>query len=84
MDRLYRSSWTGAHEIFQAREYHAGASQTHQASKQGSGRQLDSASTSFENTLEIVAPLFHEAIHKEVHLYCMVDRKEFISFNAVR
>jgi hypothetical protein len=27
MDILCRSSWTGAHEIFQAREYDAGASQ---------------------------------------------------------
>jgi hypothetical protein len=26
MDRLYESSWTGAHEIFQARKYDAGAS----------------------------------------------------------
>jgi hypothetical protein len=38
----------------------------------------------FENTLEIVAPLFHEVIHKEAHLYCIIDRKAFISFNAVR
>jgi hypothetical protein len=35
-------------------------------------------------TLEIVAPLFHEVIHKEAHLYCIVDRKAFIRFNVVR
>jgi hypothetical protein len=28
MDRLCKSSWTGAHENFQAREYDAGASPT--------------------------------------------------------
>jgi hypothetical protein len=28
MDRPCMSSWTGAHEIFQAREYDAGASST--------------------------------------------------------
>ena len=33
MGRLYRSSWTGAHEIFRAEEYDAGASTTHQASQ---------------------------------------------------
>jgi hypothetical protein len=38
----------------------------------------------FENTLEIVALLFHEVIHKEAHLYCIVYRKAFISFNADR
>ena len=34
MDRPCRSSWTGAHESFQAEEYDAGASPTHQASQQ--------------------------------------------------
>jgi hypothetical protein len=32
----------------------------------------------------IVVPLSHEAIHKEAHSYCIVDRKAFISFNVVR
>jgi hypothetical protein len=41
MDRPCRSSWTGAHENFQAREYDAGASSTHQASQRRSGGQLD-------------------------------------------
>jgi hypothetical protein len=41
MDRPCKSSWTGAHEIFQEREYDVGASPTHQASQRGSGRQLD-------------------------------------------
>jgi hypothetical protein len=41
MDRPCRSSWTRAHEIFQAREYDAGASLTHQESHRESGGQLD-------------------------------------------
>jgi hypothetical protein len=41
MDRLCTSSWIGAHENFQAREYDAGASPTHQASQRGSKGQLD-------------------------------------------
>jgi hypothetical protein len=48
MGRLYRSSWTGAHESFQAEEYDAGASLTHQASQHIERKQLDSASTHFE------------------------------------
>ena len=40
MDRPCKSSWTEAHEIFQAEEYDAGASPTHQASQRGGGRQL--------------------------------------------
>jgi hypothetical protein len=38
MDRSCVSSWTGAHENFQAREYDAGASQ---ASQRGDKRQLE-------------------------------------------
>jgi hypothetical protein len=41
MDRTCKSSWTGAHEIFQAEEYDAGASPAHQASQRGRGGQLD-------------------------------------------
>jgi hypothetical protein len=43
MDRPCESSWTGAHENFQAREYDAGASQ-----QQASGRQLGQAPTHFD------------------------------------
>jgi hypothetical protein len=55
MEILCRSSWTGAHEDFQAREYDAGASPT---SNEPARVQVDSwtsASTNFENTLEVVA-----------------------------
>jgi hypothetical protein len=37
MDRLCKSSWIGAHENFQAREYDAGASPT--TSKRGTKHQ---------------------------------------------
>jgi hypothetical protein len=40
--------------------------------------------SNFEKHLGIVAPTFNEVIHKEAHLYCIVDRKAFISFNAGR
>jgi hypothetical protein len=54
MDRPCRSSWTGAHEIFQAREYDAGASPTHQASQRGSGRQLDKPAQILKTPLELL------------------------------
>jgi hypothetical protein len=41
MDRPCRNSWKGSHESFQAEEYDAGASPTHQASQHRSGGQLD-------------------------------------------
>jgi hypothetical protein len=57
MDRPCRSSWTGAHEYFQAEEYDAGASLTHQASQRVEQKeQLDSASTNFEMHWKVVAP----------------------------
>jgi hypothetical protein len=69
MDRPCQSSWTGAHEIFQAEEYDAGASTTHQASQHGEKKQLDNASTYI---FELLGKLLHrplnEGIHKEVHL----------------
>jgi hypothetical protein len=50
-----RSSWTGADESFQEREYDAGASPTHQASQRGSGRQLDKPANFFlEFTLKLL------------------------------
>ena len=65
MDTLCRSTWTGAHEIFQAEEYDAGASLTHQASQRvEQKRQLDSA-YKFWNALEVVASPFNEVDHKE-------------------
>jgi hypothetical protein len=70
MDRPCRSSWTGAHEIFQAEEYDAGASPTHQASQRGGGRQLDKPTRNFENTLGIVAQVFNEAIYEGALVYC--------------
>jgi hypothetical protein len=51
MDRPCRSSWTGAHESFQAEEYDVGASPTHQASRHGSRKTVGQANTNFENTL---------------------------------
>ena len=48
-------------------------------------RQLDSASTyNFWVALEIVALTFYKAIHKEAHLYRIVDKEAFTSFNVVR
>jgi hypothetical protein len=48
MDRLCRNSWIGANENFQAEEYDAGASLTHQVSQHIKRKQLDSASMHFE------------------------------------
>jgi hypothetical protein len=49
MDRPCVSSWTGAHENFQAREYDAGASQ---ASQRGDKRQLEKHPTQILKCLE--------------------------------
>jgi hypothetical protein len=48
--RQYRSSWIGAHENFQLREYDAGALPTHQASQRGSERQLEGVQHKFLKT----------------------------------
>jgi hypothetical protein len=55
MDRPCESSWTGAHENFQAREYDAGASPT--TSKHGGRRQLGQAPTHF-STLQKCFEMF--------------------------
>jgi hypothetical protein len=60
MDKPCRSSWIGAHESFQAEEYDAGASLTHQASQHIKRKQLDSASTHFE----ILWKLLHHSLMK--------------------
>ena len=73
MERPCRSSWTGAHENFQAEEYDAGASLTHQASQRVEQKgQLGSTSTHFE-MLGNCCALFNKGIHKEAHLYCKGD-----------
>jgi hypothetical protein len=51
MDRPCVSSWIGAHENFQAREYDAGASQ---ASQRGVQRQLDKHPAQILNYLEVI------------------------------
>jgi hypothetical protein len=54
MDRPCTSSWTGAHEIFQAREYDAGASPTSSEPAQ-KGRIAGQAATQIlKITLEVV------------------------------
>jgi hypothetical protein len=57
MDRPCRSSWIGAHESFQAREYDAGASPTHQASQCRAKDSWTHASTNFEITLKLLRDL---------------------------
>jgi hypothetical protein len=70
MDKPCRSSWIGAHETFQAKEYDAGASTTHQASQRmGQKEQLDRPAHILKY-FGIVAPLFNEVVHKDAHLYC--------------
>jgi hypothetical protein len=54
MDRPCTSSWTGAHENFQAREYDAGASQASSAEAKDS---WTSASANFEITLKLMRNL---------------------------
>jgi hypothetical protein len=49
MDTPYTSSWIGAHENFQAREYDAGASQ---ASQRGDKGQLEKCPTQILKYLE--------------------------------
>jgi hypothetical protein len=57
MDRPCASSWTGAHEKFQAREYDAGASPTSSepARKQKTAGQVPN--TNFEITLKLMRNL---------------------------
>jgi hypothetical protein len=55
MDIPCRSSWTGAHESFQAREYDAGASPTSSEPARKARDSWASASTNFEIYLGIVA-----------------------------
>jgi hypothetical protein len=63
----------------------AGASLTHQASQCMERRTAGQCQhIYFRIALEAIAPTFYEGIQKEAHLYCIVDRKAFISFNAVR
>jgi hypothetical protein len=53
MDRPCVNSWAGAHEIFQAREYDAGASPT--SSEPAQKRRIaGQASTNFEFLLELM------------------------------
>jgi hypothetical protein len=94
MDRPCRSLWTGAHENFQAEEYDAGASLTHQASQHESRGQLDSASPHFEMFWKLLCRSLMKAFIKRrtcivkgtlsLKLSSLVDRKAFNRFNAGR
>ena len=72
MDRPCRTSWTGAHENFQAEEYDVGASLTHQVNQRGAEGSWTTPAQILKH-LDIVAPLLDEVIHKEAHLYCKGD-----------
>jgi hypothetical protein len=61
MDTPCVSSWTGAHENFQAREYDAGASQ---ASQRGDNGQLEKRPTQILKFLKLL-PILNEIIKKE-------------------
>ena len=61
MDTPYVSSWTGAHENFQAREYDAGAPQ---ASQRGDNGQLDKR---LAQILKYFEPFMKHQV--EAHLY---------------
>jgi hypothetical protein len=54
MDIPCRSSWTGAHENFQAREYDAGASPSSSEPARNASGQLDKPAQIFENTLKLL------------------------------
>jgi hypothetical protein len=69
MERPCRSSWTGAHENFQAEEYDAGASPTHQASQRGSGGQLDKPAQILK-CFGIVAQILNESFKRGALVYC--------------
>jgi hypothetical protein len=71
MDRPCRSSWTGAHEGFQAEEYDAGASPTHQASQHIKRRPVGQTNPNFLEYFGIVAQVFNEAIYEGAFVYCI-------------
>jgi hypothetical protein len=70
MERPCRSSWVGSHESFQAEEYDAGASPTHQASQHGSRKTAGQASTNFENTLGLLRKSLMKPFMKAHFVYC--------------
>ena len=71
MDTPYASSWTGAHENFQAKEYDAGASLDHQASQRVEQKeQLDNASTNFEDTLILLCQTLMCGFNEAHFVYC--------------
>jgi hypothetical protein len=77
MDRPCRSSWTGAHEIFQAEEYDAGASPTQQASQHIKRRTAGETNPNFEMCFGIVAQVFNESFMKERLLYVVSDLEPY-------
>jgi hypothetical protein len=62
MDRPCRSSWTGAHEIFQVREYDAGASPTSSEPAWKTTDSWTSASTNLESHLGSCCAILNEVI----------------------
>jgi hypothetical protein len=72
MDRPCGSSWTGAHEIFQAEEYDAGASLTHQESQHIERKDSWTVPAHILKHWKLLRRSLNEVI-KEAHLYCKGD-----------
>jgi hypothetical protein len=77
MDRPCRSSWTGAHESFQAEEYDAGASQIPKTSVEPSACVFKHMTYFFENFLKLKRQTFNESFMKERLLYIVSDLEPY-------
>jgi hypothetical protein len=64
MDRPCRISWTRSHEIFEAREYDAGASPTSGEIARETMDSWTSASTNFENHLGSCYEILNESLRE--------------------
>jgi hypothetical protein len=73
MDRPCRSSWTGAHESFQAEEYDAGASPTIKRASMEADDSWTNQPKFLKMLWEDDAQTFNEAIYEERLLYIVLD-----------
>jgi hypothetical protein len=79
MDRPCRSSWTGAHENFQAREYDAGASPTSSEPARKAKDSWTSANTNFENHLESCCAILNESLREGALVRCKWTLSDLLS-----
>jgi hypothetical protein len=83
MDRLCVSSWTGAHENFQAREYDAGASPTSSEPARRRRTTRKAPSTNFENTLKLLRDI-NEPLRRSALVKCKWTLSNLLSSSIGR